>query len=630
MPNGKYGVNSHPSETTAGVFEPQIRWPAHNDDTLKVDQAKPLTNPSMVLHPTLAFDASLVGSDLRSELYGETACENIGTCGTSKMVGSTCTGYSRGIASNGYCYESSSGTLECGRSLEASGKGATAPTKLAYASAPDVLVSRCPAGTSLNTPGVKTVRSLLVGGCMIAGDANFRATATMHVPADCAMVSEIANKGCVLPGALNYNPSAVQPDKCLYTLNGCTSSSALNYNSEATTDDSSCIEPVMGCTIQSGGYEGTASDTPGYQGRYVGVPAATGPKAGGLGLISFNGYGAVINYNAAANVMSGCIAAVEGCMDSTAANYDPAATVNSASWCVPRVVGCMLPSPATLSSRTSAPTNRLHAFDGGAINFNPSATVNDKASCVIKRIGCMDPAAVTFDARATVSDTAVCYYPVAGCLDRSAMNTGCKIKSFEKCTETLRADLVTIHDPNLCNYHYSPPPAQAPSVPPGATIAFVKVTVTLVAAGVVEDYTPAVQAAIATTFAAGAGVEPSAVSVDVTAASVNIRCEIQAPTAAAASDIQTTLTSALATPAAATSFLASAAVTVLSTPAIAQELVIDTSVAYPAPPPPEGSDAGGMIGGIVGGIGGLLMLIGIGAWVRQRRQSPNPKAIVPA
>ena len=624
MPNGRYAVNSHPSDTTVGALEPQAQWLAYNDDSLKLDQAKPLANPSMALHPTLSFDASLVGSDLRTELYGQTACENIGPCGASKMVGSVCTGYSRGAASNGYCYESSSATLECGRSLEVWGKGATSPTKLDYASAPGVLVSRCPAGTPLNTPGVKKVRSLLVGGCMIATDANFRATATMHVPADCATAtaSEVSNKGCVVPGALNYNPSAVQPDKCLYTLNGCTSSSALNYNSEATTDDSSCIEPVSGCTIQPAGYVGTASDTPGYQGRYVGVPAATGPKAGGMGLVSFTGYGAVINYNAAANVLSGCIAAIEGCMDSTAANYDPAATINSASWCVPRVVGCMLPSPATLSSRSSASTGRLHALDGGAINFNPSATVNNKASCVIKRVGCMDSSALTYDMRATVADSSMCYYPVAGCLDRSAMNTGCQLRSFEKCTDVLRADLVTIHDANLCNYHYSPPPTQAPSVPPGATIAYVKVVVVLVGAGAVEDYTPAVKTTIAGAFAASAGVEASRVTVDVTPGSVNIRCEIQTDNAADASSVESTLTTALATPAAATAFLASAQVTVLSTPAISQEIVIDTSVAYPAPPPPEGgADAGGMIGGIIGGIGGLLMLIGIAAFARQRRKT---------
>ena len=95
----------------------------------------------------------------------------------------------------------------------------SSPTHVPYSFVDSV--ARCPAGTPLTYPGKLTVRSVAIGGCMIASDANFKSMAMYHVPGDCSTSADYA-KGCVFPGALNYAPGSIQGDgKCLYKLNGC-------------------------------------------------------------------------------------------------------------------------------------------------------------------------------------------------------------------------------------------------------------------------------------------------------------------------------------------------------------------------------------------------------------------------
>merc|ERR1711988_742026 len=140
-------------------------------------------------------------------------------------------------------------------------------------------------------------------------------------------------KGCMLPSAVNYDPTAKQVGMCKFSTKGCLSSTALNYNSLATVPDldKPCIEPLPGCTINVATYANVSSGTPAYKSGTYGS-AATG--SGGWQYkrkheeADYTG-SAVVSYNPAANVNSGCIVAVEGCMDSSARNYDPLATVNS-------------------------------------------------------------------------------------------------------------------------------------------------------------------------------------------------------------------------------------------------------------------------------------------------------------
>merc|ERR1711988_744259 len=112
-------------------------------------------------------------------------------------------------------------------------------------------------------------------------------------------------------------------------------------------------------------------------------------------------YSSVLNYASSANVLDdSCIVAIEGCMDSSAINFDPAANVNSRTWCVPPVVGCMMP-PTTYSSFNYAGSGaKPHARDGLATNFDVTATVS--GPCTIERFGCTSPTAYNYDEHATV------------------------------------------------------------------------------------------------------------------------------------------------------------------------------------------------------------------------------------
>ena len=117
---------------------------------------------------------------------------------------------------------------------------------------------------------------------MITSDANFEAHAEVHVPTMCERPDDL-RKGCLFPGARNYDPGAVQSDKCLYRVRGCTDASALNYNSEASDDDGSCILPVRGCTLRpDADYLGVDPSTPMYKVTTKAVDRARALSSPGL------------------------------------------------------------------------------------------------------------------------------------------------------------------------------------------------------------------------------------------------------------------------------------------------------------------------------------------------------------
>jgi hypothetical protein len=90
---------------------------------------------------------------------------------------------------------------------------------------------------------------------------------------------------------------------------------------------------------------------------------------------------------------------ISGCMDSTADNYNPDATVSDAS-CEYR--GCT---------------------DSQALNYDSSANVDD-GSCIDKILGCTDASALNYDSTANQDDGSCVYEPaeVAGCTDSQATN----------------------------------------------------------------------------------------------------------------------------------------------------------------------------------------------------------------
>ena len=431
-------------------------------------------------HGEMASEETLVQG---APLFGYATCETYGRCNSTvahrMYVGSRCS--HRGL--EGLCYASSARTLECGRTIDihsryAPTEGGVLPATLArtplYASGlsfqTHMYVRPCPWGSPAENgapTGLRIVsRRVMLAGCMLSNDTRYAPTAEVHVPHACAVPRAHPEIGCMFPAALNYQPGARQVGPCQYITRGCIDSTAINFNVRATEDDGSCIAAVRGCTLPSIDPFGTAwnmtrglirnmtrganASAPTAVVDRIGrtVPPLMRPRTVGTplrGMVPFPQYGAAVVHNPAANVLDGCVIAVEGCMDSAAANYDLHATLNQGSWCIPRVVGCMDPS---------------------AFNYNPLATVSNTSTCVTTRRGCTSPTALNFDMSAR--HPGVCYERVQGCLDPAAFNyrcgyggsellTPCAMDSSHTALAGARTatSMVTVHQPLVCNMYNS-------------------------------------------------------------------------------------------------------------------------------------------------------------------------------
>ena len=93
----------------------------------------------------------------------------------------------------------------------------------------------------------------------------------------------------------------------------------------------------------------------------------------------------VIRHDAAANVLSGCVIALEGCNDPLAANYDPIATFNSMSWCVPVIQGCMMPATLNYTSPAAHGGLSVSRESGLSLDFDVTATVHSERLCTGSR-----------------------------------------------------------------------------------------------------------------------------------------------------------------------------------------------------------------------------------------------------
>lgn len=109
---------------------------------------------------------------------------------------------------------------------------------------------------------------------------------------------------------------------------------------------------------------------------------------------------------------------IEGCTDSAACNYDPAATSDDGS-CDYSCFGCTdtaacnYDSVATVDDG-SCDYSCFGCTDSGACNFDPAATVED-GSCDYSCLGCTDSSACNFDSLATIDDGS-CDYTTCVCV----------------------------------------------------------------------------------------------------------------------------------------------------------------------------------------------------------------------
>merc|ERR1719502_807298 len=246
-----------------------------------------------------------------------------------------------------------------------------------------------------------------------------------------------------MAGALNYDPAAKMSGPCSWPTKGCMDSSAFNYNPLATVSDpnATCILRAYGCTVSN------------------------------TNLVSV--------YDASANAIAGgpstgagsCTLLIEGCMDATALNFNPQASVQATTVCIPNIPGCMTPAkPTGWPSGSTNPALPLgYMYGAGGATYNPAATFHDASTCGPTYVaGCMDPTAINYDSRATVTTT--CYFTGAtGCLNPLATNFNCtsfnSVAGSSSCAPSTR---IARHFGAICNFgavanNPFPPSPPAPS-----------------------------------------------------------------------------------------------------------------------------------------------------------------------
>ena len=145
---------------------------------------------------------------------------------------------------------------------------------------------------------------------------------------------------------------------------------------------------------------------------------------------------------------------------------------------------------------------------------------------------------------------------------------------------------------------------------------------TLRASGSVSDYSDT--SALQTSIAANAGVDPSLVSISVTAASVIITATIKVPASTTADALQATLTSRLGTAASASTALG---ITVESDPTIVARGALAIRDQEASVEGDKDDDTPKIVGGVIGGVVGVILLCLVVYFVtkRQNDASRSPK-----
>ena len=634
VPNGLHGVNGHPSER-AVAFDTAIQKTIYLDTVIPIAPSWTYYSFSKSPRVTPSTTYDLVPGPSSPLGFGYSTCHWLAPCDASNgdVPGTPCNATLGGVFWQGFCFESSKGSLECGHTTSLDNRNGSNPISIGEMKPPNVLPStagfftakpdatlttlpsatlRCERGSASASGATFVSKRLLLAGCMIASDSNFDQLADIHVPSYCSVPTDYL-KGCMVPSASNYDPGAKQSDICYYQNTGCLDSTALNYNAEANfPDPASCVLPVYGCTIDNRTYSHlTETDTPGYQSGYVATHSQ------GLAYEDSGVYTAatVTNYNPMANVNQGCVLAIEGCMDPTALNYDSHATVSTHTWCVPLLEGCMMPPLSLAGAVFEAKWPTQHKISGLGANWNAAASRHSKAACKVERVGCMVPtsedgiAHMNYDPHATVSAT--CYPAIDGCLNPNALNYNCDVFQNTPCPDSSK--VITRHDKGVCDFGGPPNPPPPPIVAEAGKKIVERhaSVVSLRAAGDVSDYDTEKIETMKGVFASMSGASANDVSLEIIAASVIIKATILFSNADAASAASSAISSSLASVEAASSMLG---ITVQSLP------IVETAVVAVEVEADDGGIPWIIVGPAAGGGVALILLILILIYCRRKRR----------
>lgn len=593
-PNLKYAERMHPSDVQVAFDKTAVplNGEVYMDQVFSIGSATSGFAKSVEGQEfTREYAKRQVAGDGGGHMFGYSTCQWIGKCDEStQFIGSSCSfNVTSTVMVHGFCFRSDTNSLECGRLTaidneygekpvtfdSSSPHGVRYPNKLVADAHPDGVPTssatlkfvpstpgegpayRCPAGSPAKTSGTYVSKRLLIAGCMNATDAQYDMLAEVHVPAYCAYQGDY-HKGCMIPWANNFDPTAKQSGKCTFNTHGCTDSMAVNYNPDASVDyageKATCIKKKVGCTVKNtagfGGVNNQNLNTPTIgQIRYAGTGThllqhydgtIRGTKEELSTTTKAWQFDIVENYDPDANVNGGCKIVIEGCMDSTAVNFEPEATKNSNTWCLPPRTGCMMPPESAASDSykntdinhdhdsylvedniraNHYDTNRVVDFianrnsvtDGLNTNYSILNTVHDLKYCVIARYGCANREAANYHKLDTVNAT--CLPSVSGCLNKHAINVGCtnfdEKAPCEKVTDakTGKQVMVTKHDPWTCRYTWNEltsPPAPPLQYSAGENVARatldLNVTAKFIIMGDCSDFSPEYLTALARTI----------------------------------------------------------------------------------------------------------------------------------
>jgi len=123
---------------------------------------------------------------------------------------------------------------------------------------------------------------------------------------------------------------------------------------------------------------------------------------------------------------NGCVGEILGCIDPSALNYNPAATINDGSCLYELVEGCTDPEACNFDPEAQIDDESCYygcfgCTDDEACNYSQIATIDD-GSCNFDCYGCTDPLAVNYDPFATIDDGSCSLVEIEGCTDEEALN----------------------------------------------------------------------------------------------------------------------------------------------------------------------------------------------------------------